>query len=63
MISEILSEKKCVKCGSKNTTRNEYSFKSFDDRDVKGELQQVQITEHSIEKLCNDCNHLEIEAF
>ena len=38
-------EKICEKCGSDRTNKSEHSSKAFDDRFVKGQLQQVQIIE------------------
>lgn len=56
-------EKICEKCGSNRTTRSEHSSKSFDDRDVKGELRQVQIIECYVVYKCADCGHSRAISF
>lgn len=56
-------EKICEKCGSSRTTRSEHTSKAFDDRDVKGELQQVEITEYYIVYKCGECGHKRVISF
>ena len=56
-------EKICEKCGSDRTTKSEHSSKSFDDRDVKGELQQVEIIECYVVYRCGDCGHKRVISF
>ena len=49
-------EKICEKCGSDRTTKSEHSSKAFDDRMVKGQLEQVEITEYYVVYKC-ECGH------
>lgn len=56
-------EKICEKCGSSRTTRSEHSSKAFDDREVKGELHQVEIIERYIVYRCGECRHSRAISF
>lgn len=56
-------EKICEKCGSSRTTRSEHTSKAFDDRDVKGELRQVEIIECYVVHRCGECGHSRVTAF
>ena len=55
-------EKICEKCGSSRTTRSEHTSKAFDDRDVKGELRQVEIIEYYVVYKC-ECGHKRVISF
>lgn len=50
-------EKICERCGSDRTTKSEHTSKSFDDREVKGELHQVEIIERYVVYRCGECGH------
>lgn len=55
-------EKICEKCGSDRTTKSEHSSKAFDDRMVKGQLEQVEITEYYVVYSC-ECGHKRVISF
>ena len=55
--AELLLEKICEKCGSGNSLRTEGSARSFDDREVAGVLQQVEIEERWVGYECRSCGH------
>ena len=57
------TEKICEKCGSDRTTRSEHSSTAFDDRYVRGELQQVQIIECYVVYKCGECGHKRVISF
>lgn len=55
-------EKICESCGSDRTTRSEHSSKAFDDRMVRGQLEQVEITEYYVVYKC-ECGHKRVISF
>lgn len=55
-------EKICEKCGSDRTTKSKHSSKAFDDRMVKGQLEQVEITEYYVVYKC-ECGHKRVISF
>ena len=61
--AELQIEKICENCGSSRTTRSEHTSKAFDDRDVKGELQQVEIIECYVVYRCGECGHSRAISF
>lgn len=58
-----LRDRVCEKCGSSRTTRSEHSSKAFDDREVKGELRQVEIIEQYVVYRCGECGHSRVISF
>lgn len=58
-----LRDRVCENCGSSRTTRSEHTSKAFDDRDVKGELQQVEIIECYVVYRCGECGHSRAISF
>lgn len=58
-----LRDRVCENCGSSRTTRSEHSSKAFDDREVKGELQQVEIIECYVVYKCGECGHSRAISF
>ena len=61
--AELQIEKICENCGSSRTTRSEHTSKAFDDREVKGELRQVEIIECYVVYRCGDCGHKRVISF
>ena len=58
-----LRDRVCEKCGSSRTTKSEHSSKSFDDRELKGELHQVEIIEYYVVYKCGECGHSRAISF
>ena len=57
-----LRDRVCEKCGSSRTTRSEHTSKAFDDRMVKGQLEQVEINEYYVVYKC-ECGHKRVISF
>lgn len=57
-----LRDRVCENCGSSRTTRSEHTSKAFDDREVKGELRQVEIIECYVVYKC-ECGHKRVISF
>lgn len=58
-----LRDRVCENCGSSRTTRSEHTSKAFDDRDIKGELRQVEIIECYVLYRCGECGHSRAISF
>ncbi len=53
----------CESCGCRDLSKKEHTMQSYDDRDVKGQLEQVRVSEHLIVSTCNKCGHIKNDSF